>query len=375
MVIKPKPWYAIENIAEIDSPALLVFADRAQENIARMVRYAGGPQRLRPHVKTHKMAEVIRLQMAAGIDKYKCATIAEAEMVAQCGAADVLLAYTLLGPKVQRFAALAAKYPRTRFSALVDDESAIAPAAAAMKAAGATVELLVDIDTGLGRTGVAPGPRAEALYRLLAKHSSSPGIRPGGLHAYDGQVRDVNLPERIAHGDAAFAPVTELRKRLEQAGLPVPRVVAGGSPSFPVHARRTDVECSPGTCIFWDVGYGSRYTDLEFLHAAVLVTRVISKPGSGRLCLDLGYKAVSPDQPEKRVEFPELPDAKTIVHNEEHLAVATSRSDEFKVGDVLYGIPVHVCPTVALHQYAHVVRDGCVVERWKVVARDRALTI
>ena len=87
-----KPWYTVENIAEIDSPALLVFADRVAENVARMVRYAGGAERLRPHVKTHKMAEVIRLQMAAGIDKYKCATIAEAEMVAQCGAPDVLLA-------------------------------------------------------------------------------------------------------------------------------------------------------------------------------------------------------------------------------------------------------------------------------------------
>src|SRR5258705_2444669 len=176
------PWYIVENIAEIDSPALLVFADRAKENIARMVRYAGGVARLRPHVKTHKMAEIIRLQMAAGIEKYKCATIAEAEMVAQCGAPDVLLAYALLGPKVQRYAALAAKYPGTRFSALVDDESAVAPAATAMKAASATIELLVDLDVGMGRTGIAPGPRAEALYRLLAKQASSPGIRPGGFH-------------------------------------------------------------------------------------------------------------------------------------------------------------------------------------------------
>lgn len=368
-------WYTVENVAEIDSPALLVFADRVTENIARMVRYAGGVARLRPHVKTHKMAEVIKLQLAAGIDKFKCATIAEAEMVAQCGAPDVLLAYGLLGPKAQRFAALAAKYPRTRFSAMVDDPTEIAPIAAAAKAAGVTIELLIDVDPGMGRSGISPGPQADELYRQLAAQASSPGIRPGGLHAYDGHVRDVNLAERIAHGDAAFAPVAEMRRRLEQAGLSVPRVVAGGSPSFPVHARRTDVECSPGTCIFWDTGYGSKYTDLEFLHAAVLLTRVISKPATGRLCLDLGYKAVSPDQPEKRVEFPELPDAKTLVHNEEHLAISTSRADDFRVGDVLYGIPVHVCPTVALHQYAHIVRGGRVVERWAVVARDRKLTV
>src|SRR5687768_10537356 len=102
----PTPWYAIANVDEVDSPALVVYADRVHENVQRMIRYAGGTARLRPHVKTHKMPDVIRLQLAAGITKFKCATLAEAEMVAHCGAPDVLLAYQLLGPKVARFAQL-----------------------------------------------------------------------------------------------------------------------------------------------------------------------------------------------------------------------------------------------------------------------------
>jgi D-serine deaminase-like pyridoxal phosphate-dependent protein len=367
-----KPWYQVSNVAEIDSPSLLVFADRVQENVRRMVRYAGGTERLRPHVKTHKMAEVVRLQMSAGIDKFKCATIAEAEMVAHCEAADVMLAYPLLGPKIARFVELAQKYPRTRFSALADNEPAIRTLSQAAAAAGVVIEIALDIDNGLGRSGIAAGPEAERLYRIAA---DLPGIRPGGMHVYDGHIRDRELEQRIKTCNASFEPAAQLRQRLQAAGLPVPRVVAGGTPTFPVHALRPDVECSPGTCLFWDANYGGKFPDLEFLHAAVLLMRVISKPRTGRLCLDLGYKAVSADQPEPRVALFGIDDAKTIVHNEEHLTIETSHAEEFGVGDPLYGIPFHVCPTVALHQFGHVIREGRAVGRWNVVARDRKLTV
>ena len=373
----PRPWYHVENADAIDSPALLVFADRAEENIARMVRYAGGTDRLRPHVKTHKMAEVIRLQMAAGIAKFKCATIAEAEMVAACGATDVMLSYHLVGPKIARFAKLVAAYPQTRFFALADDEPTVRRLSSELAAAGVEAEIMLDLDNGMGRSGIAPGETAAALYRLI---DELPGIAPGGLHVYDGQFRERDLEKRTAECDAAFASVDRLRRELIDAGLSVPRVVAGGTPTFPVHARRDDVECSPGTCIFWDANYASKFPDLDFLHAAVLLTRVISKPGgsasgTGRLCLDLGYKAVSPDNPDPRVVLLDLPDAKAVVHNEEHLTIETEQADEYAVGDALYGIPFHVCPTVALHQRAHIVRGGKVVEQWAIAARNRMITV
>jgi D-serine deaminase-like pyridoxal phosphate-dependent protein len=364
-------WYVFEEAKQIASPALLVYRDRLSENLRRMIAMAGGVERLRPHVKTHKMAEVVGMQLAAGISKFKCATIAEAEMLARAGAPDVLLAYPIVGPNVSRLAKLVDAYRETHFSAMADDANALKELSREFAKSSRPIEVLLDIDNGMHRSGIAPAA-ADELYRLLA---DLPGIRPGGLHVYDGHVRDADLAERTAHVERDFVAVDALRKNLTAAGLTVPRVVAGGTPTFPIHARRTDVECSPGTCVFWDIGYATRFPDLEFLHAALLLTRVVSKPTADRLCIDLGYKAVSPDNPQPRVSLLDLPDAVPVVHSEEHLTVETSQAGEYKVGDCLYGVPYHVCPTVALHREAVVIDGGRVVGRWQVAARDRALTI
>jgi D-serine deaminase-like pyridoxal phosphate-dependent protein len=365
-------WYRVKNVDEIDSPALLVYPDRVRENTRRMLEIAGGPDRLRPHVKTHKMSAVIRLQMAAGVTRFKCATPAEAEMVASCGAADILIAHQPVGPKIQRLARLALAYPSTRFSTIADNSSVLRAISAAMTAAGPSVEVLLDIDSGMGRCGIAPGPEAVDLYQLLSK---LPNIRPGGLHVYDGHIRESDLAERTATCEAAFKPVDAFRQELLRRGLSVPRVVAGGTPTFPIHAKHPDREASPGTCVFWDAGYGSRFADMNFLPAAIVLSRVISKPGPDRLCLDLGYKAVAADAPDPRVVWVDLPDAKTAVHSEEHLAVTTARANEVEVGAPLYGIPTHICPTCSLYSEAVVVEDGYACDRWKIEARERILTI
>ena len=155
----------------------------------------------------------------------------------------------------------------------------------------------------------------------------------------------------------------------------MPLLVAGGSPTFPFHARETDRQCSPGTTVLWDFGYGDKFLDLPFLPAAVLLTRVISKPGPNRLCLDLGHKAVAAENPHPRVRFLELPDAPAISQSEEHLVIETPRAAEFAVGDTLHGIPRHICPTVALYSEATLVRAGAAVERWPIAARARRLTV
>jgi D-serine deaminase-like pyridoxal phosphate-dependent protein len=218
---------------------------------------------------------------------------------------------------------------------------------------------------------VEPGPRALHLYRLL---NTLPGLAPGGLHAYDGHLVQSDLTERTAAAEAAFSPVNDLRAQLLNAGLPVRRIVAGGTPTFPIHARRA-VECSPGTCVLWDAGYATRFADLPFEPAAFLFTRVVSKPSEGRLCLDLGHKSVAAEMPHPRVLLPALPEAVAVVHSEEHLVIETPRAGEFAVGDALLGIPWHVCPTVALHADAAVLTGGRVVERWPIVGRARRLTI
>jgi D-threonine aldolase len=368
----PTPWYSLSNEQDVPSPALLVYPDRVRENIRLMVGMVGDARRLRPHVKTHKLAEVVRMQIEAGITKFKCATIAEAEMTAQCGAGEVTLAYQPVGPNIARLLRLAQKFPQTKFSAVVDDAGAIRALSEACAAAGVTIEVLLDLDCGMHRTGIEPGPGAAALYRQVC---DSPGLAPGGLHAYDGHNREVDPAARRAAADAYMAPIRALRDELVKAGLAVPRLVASGSPTLPVHAASPDVECSPGTTLFWDTGYGDRFKDMPFLHAALVLTRVVSKPGGNRLCLDLGHKAIAAENPHPRATFIGLEDAVATTHSEEHLVIETPRAGEFAVGDCLYGIPRHICPTVALHGQAVVVEGGRAVDRWKVAARERVITI
>ena len=355
----------------VASPALILHWESVEENLRRMIALAGDPARLRPHVKTHKLPQIVARQVALGITKCKCATIAEAEMSAAAGAQDVLLAAPLVGPNIGRFLALQAAFRQVVFSALADDRGAVQEVSDAAMAAGQQVNLLLDLDVGQGRTGVRPGEAAASFYQSMA---ALPGIRPGGLHAYDGHLHQTDVAARTAACDEGFARVAALREQLTNAGLPVPAVVVGGTPTFPMHARRAGVECSPGTCVLWDAGYAAHLPDLEFLPAAILLTRVISRPAPDRLCLDLGHKAVASEMPHPRVIFPALPEAKAVMHNEEHLVLETPRAAEFPVGSVLYGIPWHICPTVALHSHVQVAQGGSVVDTWPVVARARRIT-
>ena len=260
---------------------MLVYPDRAEENLRRLIAIAGGTSRLRPHMKTHKLPEIARMHVALGLTRVKCATIAEAEMLASEGLTDVLLAYQPVGPAVGRLLQLAQTFPGVTFRAVVDDEDAARALSAAFSDAESTIDLLVDLDVGMHRTGIAP-ELAPPLYRLLA---TLPGVTPGGLHAYDGHLRDPDLAVRRAQADAAFAQVRALRDTLQAEGLTVPRVVVGGTPTLPCHATREepDLELSPGTVVFWDAGYTAGLPDMDFLHAALLLTRVVSKPG-GTAC-------------------------------------------------------------------------------------------
>lgn len=369
-------WFEIANAAEIPSPALLIYRERVESNLCEMLRIAKRHERLRPHIKTHKLPELIRRQVGLGITKFKCATIAEAEMAATNGAEDILLAYQPVGPHARRFVELMAAFVRIRFSCLADDAQAIhalAEARASLPISG-PLEIFLDLDIGQHRTGVAPGPKAAELVKLMA---SLPNLKFAGLHAYDGHIHDTDPIERTTKCDAAFAPVLELKRMLAVEGIQVPVIVAGGSPTFPIHARRDEagLELSPGTTVFWDAGYAQKMPDLNFRPAAVLLMRVVSKPALNRLCLDLGHKAVASEMPQPRVIFLNLPDATVVMHSEEHLVVETPHAAELAVGDVLYGFPWHVCPTVALHEDVFVVEAGRATTRWTVTARRRRLKI
>ncbi len=365
-------WYRVAGEAEIPSPSLLIYHERLKSNLARMIEMAGDPIRLRPHIKTHKIPQLIRLHIDRGIAKFKCATIAEAEMAADEGARDVLIACQPVGPNARRTAELAKQFPQTHFSTVVDDPIAVGGLAEAAGERDVSLGLWIDLDVGQHRTGIVPGRAAVALAKEIVW---SKNVRFEGLHAYDGHLTITDVAERTRQCDASFAPVESLRAELEEQGIRVPCVVAGGSPTFPIHARRSGVELSPGTTVFWDAGYSTKLPDLPFQPAACLLARVISKPAPTRLCLDLGHKAVASEMPHPRVVFPELPDATAVMHSEEHLVIETARAGEYSVGDAIYGLPWHVCPTVALHQEAWLVERGDLVEKWPVTARARRLTI
>jgi D-serine deaminase-like pyridoxal phosphate-dependent protein len=211
-----------------------------------------------------------------------------------------------------------------------------------------------------------------ALYKMLAAQS---GLRAAGLHAYDGHLHQQDLAERERECEAAFAPVLALRRELEGMSLPVPVLIASGSPTFAIHAKHHDRELSPGTTVLWDFGYGDKHPDLPFLPAALLLTRVVSKPGPNRLTLDLGHKAVAAENPHPRVRLIEIPEATFAMQSEEHLVIETPRANEFAIGQTLHGIPRHICPTVALHAEALVVEGGRVVATWPIAARARRLTV
>jgi D-serine deaminase-like pyridoxal phosphate-dependent protein len=367
-----QPWPPLLNEADVPSPALLLDLAAIDENLRRMVAIAGGPERLRPHVKTHKLPQLIERQLKLCITKFKASTIAEAEMTAAAGAREVLLAMPLVGPAITRFLKLQQLFPATRFTAVADDAAAVSACAEAARAAGQTIEVLLDLDVGQHRTGIAPGPNAAALYQQIA---NTAGIVAGGMHAYDGHLHQSDLAARTEAATVVANAVLQFKRQLETFGLPIPRLVMGGTPTFPCYAKLDGVECSPGTCVLWDAGYAEHFPDLAFLNAAALLARVISRPGPELLCLDLGHKAVASEMPQPRVVFPALPDAQFVAHNEEHLVLRTPRADEFPIGTALYGIPWHICPTVALHGSAYVVEDRRVTAEWPIIARARKLSV
>ncbi len=355
------------------TPALLVWPDRIDANIRRMLQTAGRPDRLRPHCKTHKMAEVVRKLTAAGITCHKAATIVEADMLCRAGAEDVVLAGNPVGPALTELVRLAGRYPDVRFSVTADSEVCVRMLSDACQAAGRCVGVLLDLDVGLHRTGIDPSSdAAAALYRTIEK---LPGIEPAGLHVYDGHQHQESLAERTNAVRSAWEPVQRLIERLEADGHTVPELLCGGTPTFPVYAEFSDprIRLSPGTCTLHDVGYGSKCPDLEFEVAAAVATRVISTAVPGQLTLDAGHKSVAADPPaSRRVFFPDLPDAQAIIHNEEHLTVTTSQAARFTPGDLLMALPIHICPTVALHHCALVVQDGRITDEWSI-ARHRRL--
>ena len=365
-------WYRLEDAGRVESPGLVFFEDRLRENIRLLLGMISDAGRLRPHVKTHKSANVTRLMLNAGIRKFKCATIAEAEMLGDCAAPDVLLAYQPVGPNIQRMLELQEEFPDTQFSCLVDNSATAASLADAAKRYGKSLDVYIDVNVGMNRSGIAPG-KVMDLYAVL---SGVDGLRVRGLHAYDGHIHDSDYALRTELAQVITSTLLELKSQIETLYGTQAIIVAGGSPTFPIYSQVKAFECSPGTFVLWDQGYQEAFEEQAFLPAALVLSRVVSLPTENLICTDLGHKAIASENTlDKRVRFLNAPDLKPVSHSEEHLVLDAGIGHRFRVGDVLYGLPYHVCPTVALYENAWCVSTTRPPQIWPISSRKRKLTI
>lgn len=370
---KSDNWYDIRHVDQIDSPALIIYPDRVKKNIRILKSMIEDPNRLRPHVKTHKTKEATLLLMDAGINKFKCATISEAEMLGMCNAKDVLLAYQPFGPKLQRFIKLVRQYPDTNYSCLIDNLNSAKGMSKVALNNNMNIVVFIDLNVGMDRTGIKPGKKALKLFEDCVNLK---GIKLVGFHAYDGHIREKSMQKRIIICNKSFAPVKAMMQELIKRGYKEPNLVIGGSQTFPIYAKYKNLECSPGTFIFWDKGYQDSLPEQHFFPAALIITRVISLPGKTKLCLDMGYKSIAAENDiNHRLYFLNGSGLKIVSQSEEHLVVEAGERHSWEIGDILYALPVHVCPTVALYENATVIGKGEVIGNWKIIARDRKINI
>ncbi len=368
-----KDWYVLNHPEEIDSPALLIYKDRVESNIQTMVNIAGDAKRLVPHIKTHKMAEIVKMQLKAGISQFKCATIAEAEMLAEARAKNILLAYQLNFTKAKRFISLIKKYPDIQFASLIDNLDSAKMLNDLFEKENLKANVFIDVDAGMHRTGIAP----EQILDLFLQIKQLPNLQFKGLHVYDGHIREADFELRKEQGQKGFEKVNAVKQQIiANSDLRDVKIIAGGTPTFTVHALNKDVFCSPGTCLLWDYGYDQLLAEQPFEFAAVLLTRIISKPAPGLITTDLGHKSVAAENPiSKRIFFLNLENYEVKSQSEEHLVIEVKDWENFHVGDMFYGVPYHICPTVALYDEAVVIENGKVVDKWNIVARKKKITI
>jgi len=364
--------YALENTKNLISPALVYYKDIILETTKRVIEMAGGPEYLWPHVKSHKAAEMIRMQIDLGITKFKCATVAEAEMTAEAGGTSIILAYPLIGPNVSRFLRLAEAYPRTDFYAIGDNFESLSILANEACQMGMTMNVLIDVDTGMHRTGV-PIDLLESLYE---RSSGLKGISVKGLHCYDGHRNDRDLSQRKALAEENDLRVLGIKESLERKGLKCEKLVMGGTPSFPCRTGKENFYLSPGTIFIGDWSYYSKFPDMPFTPGAAIFCRVVSHREEGNtFTLDLGCKGIASDPAGDRGIIAGLKEAKPVFQSEEHWVFSLPPGTALPaIGSDQYVIPAHVCPTSALYPEIQVAQGGKITDCWQVSARNRRIT-
>ncbi|MBM4030280.1 MAG: DSD1 family PLP-dependent enzyme [Planctomycetes bacterium] len=354
-------------IRDLDTPALVIDLDAMERNLRRMAEwFAGRPAKLRPHAKTHKCTEVARRQVKLGAIGITCAKLGEAEAMAAGGVSDILIANQVVGAaKLRRLAPLAR---RAMVTVAVDDLANASEIAQAVRHAGVTVGMLLEVDTGMGRCGVPPDK--PTVVRYAQELSRIPGIRFAGLMGYEGHAVLVDDPaERRAKAEAATRSLLDCAAAVRKAGIPIEVVSGGGTGTYDVTGAMEGVtEIQAGSYVFMDARY--RRVRPEFENALFLAATVVSRPSPDRVILDAGMKSITQEFGLPVAIDPE--GLEVVGLSEEHVkCVAKSGSCDLAAGDQVWLLPTHCCTTINLHDRYWCVRGGRLESTWPIEARGK----
>ena len=351
---------------ELPTPALILDLERVRKNIEVMASRMNGPAKLRPHAKTHKCAEIARMQIDAGAIGVTTATAWEALALARAGVDDILIANEVGG--AGKLGLLAEAAATTTITLGVDGREVADAYSSAAQGAGSTFPLLLDVDSGQNRCGVRSVPEALELARYVEQ---LPGVELVGVMAWEGHtVLIPDLDERSAAINKALDRLLEVRDALEAAGFSMSVVSAGGTNTHYVTAKRSGVtEIQAGVYVFMDEGFRNMGSGFSPGGLTVLAS-VLSRHGDTVVC-DCGSKEVSVEP--WGLPQPVRPDVRTRAIHEAHALLDAAPGCDLSYGDVVEFIPGHACTTVNLHEVYHVVERGQVVDIWPILAHGPGL--
>lgn len=369
--------YVIEDVANVMTPALAIYTDIVDANIAITLKLLGGDaNRLRPHIKTTKIGRVMRRLVECGIRNFKCSTTLELLTIIEAGASDVLLAYPAVGANARRVSEIASQHARVRISTLVENSAQIA----AWR--GANLGLFIDINPGMDRTGLEQD-RVKDVVRI-AREIMDAGLEFRGLHYYDGQVSKYDLPEREEIAHRGYDQLMEIVAAFNDESIAIAEIITAGTPAFPCalsyksfHDAAFIHRASPGTVVYSDcTSLAQLPEEWGYRPAAVVVSTVVSQPTTNRITCDAGHKTVSADSGIPTCAVIGRPDLIPSRPSEEHLPIDVNNGAEpLATGETIYLVPRHVCPTVNNFDHAIMVESGRIVAVERVTARGREVPI
>lgn len=370
------PWderYRVSEIGDVLTPALVVYPEIVASNIECTLRLLGGDAtRWRAHIKTAKIGYTLRMLVDRGIRNFKCATTLELKTACENGAEDVLVAYPVMGANARRVREIADHFRQVRISVLAENKEQV------QQWQGSPVGVFLDINPGMNRTGIEAS-RAEEILALVREVDAS-RLEFRGLHYYDGQYGGLDEAERTEAAHAGYDRLMELVAEIRRRGPRIAEVVTAGTPTFPCSLSYQGFQkgefihrVSPGTVVYCDATCLAQLpTEYGYAPAVMVMARVVSHPHDGIVTCDAGHKAVSADAGVPTCVVVGHPGLEPLSPSEEHLPIKTAGAHRTpQVGEALFLIPRHVCPTVNNFDSAVLVRGGCIDCVEKVSARGR----